>query len=161
MWSGKWNEEYGKFFPQHSKLRFWCDPLTQTWKSMSLKSTEELSIMTMKNYAKFKQELTCHFKVDMKNLTNFYLSIWKSQIFILMGSFWAKYIFFELKKYRRVIFHETEGGCKIWKGIDLSFQNWHKEFDRFWPEQSKVSKIFTLIVSLWAKCIYCLSEKST
>ena len=27
-----------------------------------------------KNDAKFEEELTCHFKVDMKNLTNFDLS---------------------------------------------------------------------------------------
>ena len=47
-----------------------------------------------------------------------------------MGSFWAKYILFELKKYRGVIFNETEEGYKIWKGIDSSFQNWHKEFDK-------------------------------
>ena len=38
---------------------------------MSLKSTEELSVMTMKNDAKFEKELTCDFKVDMKNFTNF------------------------------------------------------------------------------------------
>ena len=57
-----------------------------------------------------------------------------SKIFILTGSFWAKYILFELKKYRGVIFHETEEGCKIWRGIDLLFQNLHKEFDKFWPE---------------------------
>ena len=76
-----------------------------------------------------------------------------SNIFILMSSFWAKYILFELKKYTGVIFHETEEGCKIWRGIDLSFQNWQKEFDKFWPEQSKVSKIFTLMGSSWAKSI--------
>ena len=27
--------------------------------------------MTMINNAKFEEELTCHFKIDMKNLTNF------------------------------------------------------------------------------------------
>ena len=68
-----------------------------------------------------------------------------------MGSFSAKYILFELKKYRGVLFHENEGGCKIWRGIDLLFQNWCKEFDKFWPECSKVSKIFSLMGSLWAK----------
>ena len=31
---------------------------------MSLKLTEELCIMTMKNDAKFEEELTCHFKID-------------------------------------------------------------------------------------------------
>ena len=27
--------------------------------------------MTMKNDGKFEEELTCHFKIDMRNLTNF------------------------------------------------------------------------------------------
>ena len=43
----------------------------------------------------------------------------------------AKYILFELKKYRGDIFHETEERYKIWRGIELSFQNWHKEFHKF------------------------------
>ena len=38
---------------------------------MSLKFTEELCVMTMKNYAKFKEELTYHFKIDMGNLICF------------------------------------------------------------------------------------------
>ena len=76
-----------------------------------------------------------------------------SKIFTLMGSLWAKYIFFELKRYSRVIFHETKKGCKIWRGIDTRFKNWHKEFDKFWPEHSKVSKISTLMGSLSAKYI--------
>ena len=76
-----------------------------------------------------------------------------SKIFTLMGSFWTKYILFGLKKYRGVIFHDTEEWYKIWKGINLSFQNWHEEFDKFWPEHSKVSKIFTLMGSFWTKYI--------
>ena len=44
--------------------------------------------MTMKNDAKFEEEMTCHFKVDMRNLTNFELSTQKvRKIFTLMGSF--------------------------------------------------------------------------
>ena len=27
LWFGKWHEEYCKFFPEHSKLVFWWDPL--------------------------------------------------------------------------------------------------------------------------------------
>ena len=46
-----------------------------------LKSTEELSLMTLKSDAKFKEKLTCGFKYDMKDLVNF-----------------PKYIRFELKK---------------------------------------------------------------
>ena len=42
---------------------------------MSLKSTEELCVITMKNDAKFEEELTCQFKIDMTNLMNFDPSI--------------------------------------------------------------------------------------
>ena len=76
---------------------------------------------------------------------------WK--IFTLMGSLWAKYTLFELKKSRGVTFHETKEGYKIWRGIDSSFQNWHMQFDSIWPEHSKVSKIFILMDSFWAKYI--------
>ena len=38
---------------------------------MTLKLTEELCVMTMKNNAKFEEEMTCRFKIDMGNLTNF------------------------------------------------------------------------------------------
>ena len=58
-----------------------------------------------------------------------------------MGSFWPTYIMFELKKYRRVIFHDTEEWCKIWRKTDLWFEKWHEEFGKFSPEYSKVSKL--------------------
>ena len=38
---------------------------------MRLKFTEGLCIMRMKNDAKFEEELTCRFKIDMGNLINF------------------------------------------------------------------------------------------
>ena len=50
---------------------------------MSLKLTEELCVMTMKNDAKFEEELTCRFKIDMRNLTKFDSSTQKSQKFAL------------------------------------------------------------------------------
>ena len=39
--------------------------------------------MIMKNDTKFEEELTCQFKIDMKNLTNFDPSTQKSQSFAL------------------------------------------------------------------------------
>ena len=48
---------------------------------MSLKATEELCVMTMKNDAKCEEELTCHFKIDMRKLINFDPSTQKSQKF--------------------------------------------------------------------------------
>ena len=38
---------------------------------MSLKFTEELHVMAIKNYAEFKQKLTFRYKIDMRNLTKF------------------------------------------------------------------------------------------
>ena len=35
--------------------------------------------MKMKNAAKYEEELTCQFKIDMRNLTNFDLSTRKSK----------------------------------------------------------------------------------
>ena len=46
---------------------------------MTVKFTEMLCITTMKNNAAFEEELTCHFKNDMKNLMNFDSSIQKSK----------------------------------------------------------------------------------
>ena len=124
---------------------------------MNLNFTEELCVVTMRNDAKFEEELTCHFKIDMRSLMNFD-KFWPvhskvSKIFTLMGSFWAKHKLFELKKYRGVIFRNTEERRKIWRGDDLLFQVWHEEFDEFWPKHSKVSKNFTLMGSFSAKYI--------
>ena len=55
------------------------DPFVQNKKGMTLKFTEELCVMAKKNNAKFKKELTCRFKTDMKNLTNFDSSTRKSK----------------------------------------------------------------------------------
>ena len=50
---------------------------------MSLKFTGELCVMTMKNDAKIEKELTCQFKIGMRNLRNFDPSSRKSQKFAL------------------------------------------------------------------------------
>ena len=46
---------------------------------MTLKFTEELCVMAMKNNAKLTEELTCNFKTDMRDLTNFDWSTRKSK----------------------------------------------------------------------------------
>ena len=40
-------------------------------KCMTLKFIRELCVMKMKNGARFEEELTCQFKIDMRNLTIF------------------------------------------------------------------------------------------
>ena len=49
---------------------------------MSLKF-RVLCVMTMKNDTKFEKELTCLFKIDIRNLTNFDMNTQKSQKFAL------------------------------------------------------------------------------
>ena len=48
--------------------------------------------------------------------------------------------------------HDNKNDAKL-TGIDLSVQNWHDEFDKFWPVQLKISEICTLMGCLWPKCI--------
>ena len=58
-----------------------------------------------------------------------------------MVSLWPKYKMFELKKYRWVIFHDTEEWCKIWRKSDLGFEKWYEKFGKLSPEHLKVSKL--------------------
>ena len=98
--------------------------------------------MTLMNGEKSEEELTCRFKIDMRNLTNFDLRTQKSlKIYTLMGCFWSKYIMLGLKKYRGAAFHDTRVWCKIWRETDLWFGKWHEEFGKFWPEHTKFSKL--------------------
>ena len=74
-----------------------------------LKSTEELSFMTLKSNVKFEEKLTCGLENDMEVYGKFSLEhLEVSKMFPLMGSFSAKYILLELKKHRGVVFHYTE-----------------------------------------------------
>ena len=57
----KKDEKFGRFSPEYlkvSKLELWWDPFVQSRKGMTLKFTEELCVMRMKNNAKFEEELT-------------------------------------------------------------------------------------------------------
>ena len=49
---------------------------------MTLKFKEEICVMTMKNDTNTEEELTCRFKIDMRNFTNFDPSTRKSKKFV-------------------------------------------------------------------------------
>ena len=49
------------------------------------------------------------------------------------------------KKYRGIIFHDTEESCKISRKTDLWFEKWYEEFREFSPEQTKDSKLGLLL----------------
>ena len=52
-------------------------------RTQPLKFTEGLCVITMKNDAKFEEELTCCFKIDMENVADFDPSFRKSKKFAL------------------------------------------------------------------------------
>ena len=58
-------------------------------------------------------KLTLGSNNDVRNLVNFDPTLESLKICSLMGSFWSKYIMFELKNYRGVMCHDTEGWCDI------------------------------------------------
>ena len=64
--------------------------------------------MTLKSEAKFKENLPCDFKYDMRNLINFHQTTQKYEDFFLMGSFYPNYTRFAQQKNRTVTFYETE-----------------------------------------------------
>ena len=64
--------------------------------------------MTLKSEAKFKENLPCDFKYDVRNLINFHQITQKYEDFFLMGSFYPNYTRFAQQKNRRVTFYETE-----------------------------------------------------
>ena len=49
--------------------------------------------------------------------------------------------------------HGNEEWYRIWRGLGLSIQNWHDEFEQSWPEHSKISNIYTLMGCFWPKYI--------
>ena len=63
------------------------------------------------------------------------------KIFTFMGYFCPKYIMFELKKYRGVMFYDNEEWWKIWRiKLTCGLEN-NGEFDKFSPEHLEMSKL--------------------
>ena len=71
--------------------------------------------MKMKNNAKFDEELTCHFKIDMRNLTNFDSGTQKSKKFALYVAPLTKVYSVSAKK-------STEELCLMAMKIDAKFE---------------------------------------
>ena len=124
-WCKIWRKtEMGNLSNFHQSI--WLYPFAQSRKCMSLKFTEELCVMTVKNDSKIEEEMTCCFKI-YKEFHDFWpehLKAWK--MCFLMDCLWPKYIMLDLKQYRRVIFHDTGELCKIWRKTDLCLEKYHK-----------------------------------
>ena len=125
-----------------SKLGLSWDPFVQSRKCMSLKFTEELCVMIMKNDTKLKRGWLAVLKLTWgiwQILTRALESLKKKCV--LMSFVWPKYVMFELKKYKWVIFKDIEEWCKIWRKTDLEFEKWHQIFSKFSPDHLKISKL--------------------
>ena len=96
---------------------------------------------------------------NMKHLVNFHPGTQKSKNFTPMGYFCPKYMKFELKKYRGVIFHYIEQWCKIWKTLTLWIQKWHEELGELSSlEHPKVGNLY-YIDELFLSQAYTVSAK--
>ena len=135
----KWHEKFGNFSPEHyvSKWELWWHLFVKSGKCMSLKFTGKLCVITRKNDKKSEEELTCHFKIDIRNLTKFDSSKWVSKSYSLMGCFWPNYIMLELKKYRGVIFHDTRQWCKISRKMTCGLENGMRNLAKFYQNTRK------------------------
>ena len=98
--------------------------------------------------------MTCGLENDIRNMASFTRALESLKIGILMESFNPKLKNFELKIHRGVICHDNEEWCKLWGGIDLSFQRWHEKFDKLWSEYLKGSKMFILMRFFWENYIF-------
>ena len=113
---GSKNDEFGEFWCEQWqvwKFALWFATFVESILCLSHKSTDELCVTTLKNDAKFEEELTCALKNDMKNLADFIPTLATLKVCALMGSFWSKYIMFERKNYRGIMCHDTKGWCNI------------------------------------------------
>ena len=55
-------------------------------------------------------------------------AVQSQKICTLIGSVCPKHTDIWMKKYRRVLSHDTEEWCKVLIKTDSCFQKWHKEF---------------------------------
>ena len=108
--------------------------------------------MALESDSKFEENLTCGLENNMRNLANFRQSTWKLGLKIgsFIGYFYPKQKMYELKIHIYV----------LWQGRKMRnlkrnwlVQNWHEEFNKFWPKHLKISKICTLMGCFWPKYI--------
>ena len=103
------------------------------------------------------QKLTCGLENDIRDLADFPQSTRKSQNWDFDGIFLSKVENVWLKIYRGVMCHDNEVWCKIQRGMTCQFKI-DEEFDEFWPEHSKISKICTLTGGFWPKYMFELKK---
>ena len=125
-----------------------------------LKTYRGVYFMTLEVDAKFEEKLTCVLENNVRNLkfSPEYLKV--SKLGVWWDSFFQSWKCMSLKFTGKLFCHNNEEWCKIGRGIDLSFQNWHESFDKFWPEYLKISKFhfnglpLTKVYHVWVKKVH-------
>ena len=150
-----WHEEFSKFWPEHSKISKIWTLMGWFWSKYIIFPLQKVQRTYIWLHSRLIQILKENWlvlpKTDMKNLATT-RALASLQIRTLMAtSFCLKLKIYELEIYRGVMCQDNEEWCKTWRGIDLSVQNWHEQFDKFWPEHSKISKISILKGCFWLK----------
>ena len=152
-----WHKEFSKFWPEHSKIWKVGTLIGWFWPKyiiFRLKKYRGVMFDFPQDLYKFLRETgLCFQKLTWGIWKIFTRALETLQIGTLMASFCLKLKMYELKIYRGVLCHDNERLCKTWWGIYFSVSNWHKEFEEFWPEHSKISKICTLMGCFWPKYI--------
>ena len=95
------------------------------WKYKTFQLQKYRGVMShdTEDWCKIWRKTICHLKSN-QNLVDFDLSTKKSQKFALwLIPFMKKNITFDLKKYRRVIFHDTKIRCKIEEKLTCGLEN--------------------------------------
>ena len=127
-----WHEKFNKFWPEHSKISKICSLMGWFWPKYIMLQLKKVQSSYVWLHSRLTQSLKENWlvlpKIAMRNLANFEQSTW---IGTLVASFCLTLKMYELEIYRGVMCHDNEKWCKSWRGIDLSVQNWHEEFDKF------------------------------
>ena len=155
LWFRNWHEEFEIFLPEHwkvSKLGLWRDPYIKSRKCMSLKFTEELWIMAMKNDAKFEYELTNWLVVSKLTwvvwpiLTWALKSLWKLRfngiLLKKVYNFWAEKNTEELCLTALKIDAKYEGKMTCaFKNEIRNLVNFHRLKDSYFILESKMAEL--------------------
>ena len=150
MWKGidltfqNWHKEFDEFWLENSKVPKIYTLMGCLWPNYIMFELKKYrGVMfdcTQDWYKVWRKTGLCFQKLTWGIWQIFTRALESLQIGTLMASFCLRLKMYELKIYRGIMCHENEEWCKNWRGIDLSVQNWHEEFDQFWPEPLKISK---------------------
>ena len=146
-----WHKEFDEFWPDNLKVSKIYTLMGCSWPKFELKKYRGAIFHDNEESWKIWRKADLWFEKWHEEFGKFWTEHWKVSklvfswdLFVQRENAWAT-------TYKRFISNDTEEWWKIWRGIDLSPQNWHKEFDEFWLENLKVLKNYTLMGCFWPK----------